>query len=305
MSDIILHHYESSPFTQKALKMLAVKGVVWRSVITPEIVPKPDLTVLTGGYRGTPVMQIGADIYIDSQLIAVELERRFPDPSFFPNGNVGMPLALDAWGEVFFQAGLIVAVALSYDQWPDDFKADRQVVFPKTDFEAMKADLSHAAAQLRAHAGFVNAQLADGRAFLQGAAPGMADIQAFSVPWFLRAYAPDLTAKIWGDYPFLAPWEDRMAAVGQGTRTDIDAYVAHAAALAATPLPGHGVDDAEAQDLTVGMMVEIAPVDSQRGTVQGALITAQANEVAVARHDPAVGDVAVHFPRIGYRITAV
>jgi len=31
--------------------------------------PKPDLTALTGGYRKTPVLQIGADIYCDSQLI--------------------------------------------------------------------------------------------------------------------------------------------------------------------------------------------------------------------------------------------
>jgi hypothetical protein len=31
--------------------------------------PKPDLTALTGGYRKTPVLQIGADLYCDSQLM--------------------------------------------------------------------------------------------------------------------------------------------------------------------------------------------------------------------------------------------
>ena len=29
--------------------------------------PKPNLTALTGGYRKTPVLQIGADIYCNSQ----------------------------------------------------------------------------------------------------------------------------------------------------------------------------------------------------------------------------------------------
>ena len=40
--------------------------------------PKPDLMPLTGGYRKTPVLQIGADIYCDTQLIMLELERRAP-----------------------------------------------------------------------------------------------------------------------------------------------------------------------------------------------------------------------------------
>ena len=44
--------------------------------------PKPNLTALTGGYRKTPVLQIGADIYCDSQLIMRELERRYPSPEF-------------------------------------------------------------------------------------------------------------------------------------------------------------------------------------------------------------------------------
>jgi Glutathione S-transferase, N-terminal domain len=50
----------------------------------PVIMPKPDLTALTGGYRKTPVLQIGADIYCDSQLIMRELERLHPSPSFYP-----------------------------------------------------------------------------------------------------------------------------------------------------------------------------------------------------------------------------
>ena len=78
MTDIILHHYETSPYSEKVRLGLGLKGLAWASVEIPIIMPKPDLTALTGGYRKTPVLQIGADIYCDSQLIMRELERRYP-----------------------------------------------------------------------------------------------------------------------------------------------------------------------------------------------------------------------------------
>ena len=73
MTDIILHHYEISPYSEKVRIGLGLKGLAWGSVEIPVIMPKPDLTALTGGYRKTPVLQIGADIYCDSQLIMREL----------------------------------------------------------------------------------------------------------------------------------------------------------------------------------------------------------------------------------------
>src|SRR5271163_2053304 len=87
MTDIILHHYKTSPYSEKVRLGLGLKGLTWASVEIPIIMPKPDLTALTGGYRKTPVMQIGADIYCDSQWIMRELERRHPTPSFYPAGR--------------------------------------------------------------------------------------------------------------------------------------------------------------------------------------------------------------------------
>src|SRR4051794_28171567 len=98
MTDIILHHYETSPNSEKVRLGLGLKGLAWRSVEIPVIMPKPDLTALTGGYRKTPVLQIGADIYCDSQLIMRELERRHPIPSFYPAGH-GAADALAWWAE--------------------------------------------------------------------------------------------------------------------------------------------------------------------------------------------------------------
>ena len=73
MTDIILHHYDISPYSEKVRIGLGLKRLAWASVELPVIMPKPNLTALTGGYRKTPVLQIGADIYCDSQLIMREL----------------------------------------------------------------------------------------------------------------------------------------------------------------------------------------------------------------------------------------
>ena len=69
MSEIILHHYEISVFSERVRLALGLKRLSWNSVTIPHMLPKPDLMPLTGGYRRTPVMQLGADIYCDTLLI--------------------------------------------------------------------------------------------------------------------------------------------------------------------------------------------------------------------------------------------
>ena len=128
MSELFLHHYDASPFTQRVLRMLGLKGLAWRSVETPMLPPKDDLVALTGGYRGTPVLQIGADVYVDSQRIARELERRFPAPTLFPDGNAGLAYAMVKWADAYFRAGLHMAIALTSNGWPPEFRRDRQQV---------------------------------------------------------------------------------------------------------------------------------------------------------------------------------
>ena len=75
---VILHHFDESPFSEKVRIVFGLKNIAWTSVRITRIMPRPDLMPMTGGYRRTPVMQIGADIYCDSQCILRELERRFP-----------------------------------------------------------------------------------------------------------------------------------------------------------------------------------------------------------------------------------
>ena len=84
MTDLILHHYPESLFSEKARAMLNARGLSWRSVIIPMIMPRPDTIPLTGGYRRTPVMQVGADVYCDTALIAAYLDDKGTGTTFFP-----------------------------------------------------------------------------------------------------------------------------------------------------------------------------------------------------------------------------
>ncbi|MDP3824974.1 MAG: glutathione S-transferase, partial [Polaromonas sp.] len=99
MADLILHHYPTSPFSEKVRLILGYKQLAWKSVIIPSIMPKPDVLALTGGYRKTPFLQVGADIYCDSALIADVLEHLQPTPSLYPEPGKGLARTLAQWAD--------------------------------------------------------------------------------------------------------------------------------------------------------------------------------------------------------------
>jgi glutathione S-transferase len=303
MTELILHHYDASPFTQRALRMLGIKRLAWHSVETPMMPPKQDLVALTGGYRGTPVLQIGADVYIDSQRIARELEARFPAPSLFPDGEDALAYAMVKWSDAFFRTTLHISIARTASAWPDAFRRDREYLFPDVDFAAVTRDVDHAKAQFRAHLGLINQRLADGRAFLDGRQPSLIDVHAHPFVWLARAYFPELAGTLCRGMDHVAPWEQRVAALGEGERSSMTADSALELARTSTPAAMQGVDPDDPLGLVAGEHVEVGPDDTRRGAVRGQLAALDWKEVAVRRTDPRVGEVVVHFPRLGYRVS--
>jgi glutathione S-transferase len=116
MSDLILHHYPTSPFAEKIRLIFGFKQLAWRSVIIPMIMPKPDLTALTGGYRRTPVLQIGADIYCDTALICDVLEHIAPQPNttLYPEAVKGVARIVAQWAD-----SALFTAAMAYNFQPD------------------------------------------------------------------------------------------------------------------------------------------------------------------------------------------
>src|ERR1051325_11041823 len=79
--------------------MLGFKKLAWSSVTIPPIMPKPDVLALTGGYRRTPLLQVGCDIYCDTALIVDVLEHLAPTPTAYPEPEKGMSRILAQWAD--------------------------------------------------------------------------------------------------------------------------------------------------------------------------------------------------------------
>ncbi len=304
MTDIILHHFDISPFAEKIRLALGVKGLSWRSVQIPLVMPKPDLTALTGGYRKTPVMQIGADIYCDTQCIAVELEQRYPEPTLFPAGNEGLALALYAWSDkAFFEPGAGLSMGTNANL-PEPILTDRKAFFNFMDFETLDASLPHLYSQLRSHAALVERQLADGRDYFLGDGPGWVDILAYFPVWMVRANVTDIDAVL-AKFEALAAWEARMGAIGHGERTEMSAEEAIAIARDSVSASDVRIDSDDPLRLEAGCRVQVSPDDYGIVPVAGELVQLTSDEIAVRRDDPRAGELVVHFPRIGYRVDLV
>jgi len=298
---LILHHFDFSPFAEKARLALGFKHLPWCSVQIPMVMPKPELMPLTGGYRKTPVLQIGADIYCDTRLIARELERRFPSPTLFPGGNRGIALALSHWSDTaLFEPGAGLSMAMT-TQVPEEVLADRREFFTFMDFSKLAGEMPHLSTQLRANAHLIEVQLADGRPYLLGAQCGWADITSYFPLWMARTFVPS-AEQLLADLTRTHAWQERMRAIGHGERTDIGATEALAIARSATPTAGRGVDREDPLGLATGERVSVTPADYGKVPVTGILVTLDTEEVAVQREDAHVGAVVTHFPRIGYRI---
>jgi glutathione S-transferase len=303
--EIIFHNFASSPFSEKVRLIFGMKGLAWRSVEIPPLLPKPDLVPLTGGYRKTPVMQIGADIFCDSQIIIRELERRFPEPSVFPHGK-GLPYALGFWSDrPFFMASVPVIFGEIGHMTSEEFRKDREAMSPSGfSVDAMKAAAPLMRDQWRAHAALLADQLADRRHFLQGKSPTAVDAHAYMNLWFMKGTVPRTTATLLEEFPAIDPWYERVRAIGHGKPTSMDAKDALAIAKAATPDAKRVSDPHEPRGFKPGASVKVMPDDYGRDPVAGEIIFTNAHEIAVLRHDPQVGEVVVHFPRAGFLVLA-
>lgn len=306
MSDIILHHYPPSPVSEKIRVAMGFKKLTWKSVEQNRLPDRPELFAMTGGYRRIPVMQIGADIFCDTQLIFRELEQRFPNPSFHPSGNSGASFGLSRWiDSQFFELGVRVAFAPMADSLPPELVADRTRLYfgPDGDMAAEAKDIPHTLSQLRPQLGWLDDQLKSNGAYLHGEKASLSDLLAWYIVWFVKGRYSDAGVLL-AEFPDLLNWVSRMEAIGHGTFEDMSAEESLAIALNAISDTPEQTDAADPQGLKVGMTVSVAPLTNSGETgVVGNIRSVSRDRIALARNDELCGEVVVHFPRVGYRVT--
>ncbi len=297
--ELILHHYDMSPYAEKVRLMFGLKGLAWRSVQIPIVMPKPDLTELTGGYRRTPTLQIGADIYCDTKMCAQVLEALHPEPSLFPSGDPATVWGVSRQAETSFMMAVTIFLGAG-GLFDEAFIEDRKKMAPGVDFAGASRIVAAKILQLRANLERLEAQLADGRAFLLGAAPSLADLAAYHAHRFLSVHPA--TAGLLPPLKSLSAWMERVAAIGHGDRSELSSTDAIAVARDATPTGCPDPPTALPEGLAWGDAVTVLPEEVGSGPVTGELVPSGIHEIAVRRHSERAGELIVHFPREDYLV---
>jgi len=157
--------------------------------------------------------------------------------------------------------------------------------------------------QMRLFLAFLNRCLADDRPFIAGREPSLADFAAYPSVW--RLLEPPSRADQLADFPRVMAWAERVASFGHGSPE----ATTPEAALEVARTGDVGIADVSAADdpagRKIGDRVTVRPDDTGRDTIMsGELFSASEDEVAILSRDADVGEVAVHFPRLGFEILA-
>ena len=309
MTEPILHHYPVSPFAEKVRAMLGFKGLAWKSVQIPLILPKPDVVALTGGYRKTPLLQLGADIYCDTALIARVLERLAPTPSLYPRGDT-LAVQAAAWFADNVMFGIAIPIAFqpgagmiklyfpgATPEFLEKFGKDRAAM--RQGGTVRRGPLHECKANMQGLLKRIEAQLEG--PYLFGAEACVADFSLYHVLWPI--WKVDDTRPMLALYPKTQKFIERIAAIGHGKSTEISSGDALQIARSSTPEAVKGAVALETGGIALGERAQVMPVDSGLDPVTGELLSASAGEIVLRRSDPRAGTVQVHFPRFGFQLS--
>ncbi|WP_019428993.1 glutathione S-transferase family protein [Limnohabitans sp. Rim47] len=306
MSDLILHHYPTSPFAEKIRLIFGYKQLAWKSVFIPMIMPKPDLTALTGGYRKTPVLQVGADIYCDTALICDVLEHIGPKSTIYPDAVKGAARIVAQWADSalftaamaynFQPAGVAQVFAGAPAESVQAFVADRGAMRGG----AARMSSADAAATYKSYLRRL-ANMLHGQDFLFGAQPCVADFAAYHPLWFTQERTPAL-AGILDATPEVKSWMVRMQAIGHGTPDKFSAEQALQVAQTSTPASLQGEVFQDEHGIALGSAVVIAADHFGLEPTEGELVAATRTRYTLKRSDERAGTVHVHFPRVGFTL---
>ncbi|MEL6187908.1 MAG: glutathione S-transferase family protein, partial [Myxococcota bacterium] len=216
----ILHHYWPSPYSEKVRVMFGLKQIEWGSVVIPSVMPKPEYTPLTGGYRRTPSLQVGADVYCDTRLIADYLERRYPSPSLYGDASAGLCEAITTWAEdrLFWPIARYV-IGINAEEVGPALHADRAAMRgrPPIPADKVKAAAPGNLPDIHLQLSWIEDMLARSDGYILGAQPSLADMSVYHCVWFLGAL-PVSAASLLAGYPNTSLWVERMKSLGHGSR---------------------------------------------------------------------------------------
>lgn len=303
MSKVILHHYPLSPYSEKIRLALGLAGVSWSSVEIPVWTPRPKLTPMTGGYRRTPILQVGAEFYCDSLHILRAIEQLGTSGALYPRGQEGVAKALGWWIE---KGSFMNAVCLTIGNMPglpQELIDERRPLFRvNLDPEVLRPKRALYLQRVNAHLAWLAEVLADGRQFVLGKEPSAADLSAYHPIWFARQNGGPEVNQLMSFPTLIDPWYKRVAGIGHGQFTEMTPEQAIEVARSSEPgEPGQWTSEAQNVGLRRGDWVSVTP-DDYGNAVYGSVLAWTPDEIVLRHEDPSVGKVNLRFPRVGFDV---
>jgi glutathione S-transferase len=288
-------------YSEKVRRVLAYKRLDWTDIEVPPLPPKENFIPLTGGYRRMPVLQIGADIYCDSALILDVLERISPNPTIYPTADGGVATMIADWADHRVARWAIMAVFPDYLQHvPEAFIKDRAALIPDLAPDRLKVLAPHAFDQFGQFVRIIDQALAS-RRFVAGDAFSVADAACYHVLAFAknsaRVFAPAANC------PRIIDWMQRIAAF-PSPKVEVKSNL-YPLEVARSHTPSDVGSFSPANDtFALGESVTIAADDYATEQIRGEIVKLSSNEIAVRQISERLGEIAIHFPRLGFSISA-
>lgn len=314
MTSPILHEYPGSPFSEKIRAIFGYKAMNYQSVTIPVIMPKPDLIPLTGGYRRTPVMQIGANVYCDTRLITQLIEKLQPTPCLVPSKQAATVNIVAQWadqhlfgisvGLCFSPAGLQGFAAAMPKAASEAFAADRKAMRKMGISNRMHPDVAYS--HMQVYLDQLNKQLTEEPSqegsFIFGMEPTIADFSVYHCLWFVQRN--EGVSAILKPFTAVTAWMLRIKEFGHGHVESISGETAINIAKN-TDINEPTNSTVSFIGFTKGDRVTVVGTDLGIDPVAGDLVAADGDEIIIRRQDERVGELLVHFPTIGYHLAAV
>lgn len=312
MTDLYLHHYPTSLFSEKVRALLGYLELPWNSVVINPIMPRPNLMELSGGYRKTPIMQDGANVFCDTKMISVHLAARAGNTSLFKPGFAATRFA--EWADTtLFRTGVALcfspkAVAVVAEQMgeaqmaafvEDRAKLSAGAAITTMEPEVAEANFVHYLRELEDSLAHTSAS-----SFLFGNTPSIADFSLYHCLWFVaqnpvvaplfdgfdmvKDYLKPFAA--WGQIEGMPNTSEAALARGAEAEPELYSYGEH------LPLTGAG------EGIKVGDQVAVTPDDYGKIPVVGELLHVSDVAIVVRRADPRAGAINAYFPRTGFEV---
>lgn len=308
-NQIILHRSLKSPYSQKAMLMLDYENLEWKSVLSSKGVPRPIQEKLVGEYsRRIPVLQVGADLYCDTDMIAKKIAELSGDKNLdrlnfseeiqkenFRVEDENFMALLGSMSLWNFIVSYLKSIKLknTFELITDRAKASRGAVNPlkiRTKAEWAKIlenDLPR-----------LDKILEENNFLLKTDKPTFYDFTVFTSIWYMDFLNE---VKILDKCTNLKAWLTRMNEFSNNHIEEINPIDSLNIAKENTPLP---ISDELKKSDKIGKPIAVEINDSIAGALQskltGILVGEDDYKYIVKRENETVGTVHVHIPKQCY-----